>query len=366
MATISIVVKLKQPTKRKHSLWQAQQQEYARCINWCVQQIQNKVKLSSSNVTHNLKSVIKNEAIRRAKKAISDHKSGLAQSITVFKSNLPISINNQNWGTLQKNGHWYIGFTTNEGKVYVPVVESDDVHTYFPFFVGGAKHYNLQFRGTIQLFRKGRDWYIAIPIEVSSELEGFTPTPKTEIGVDLGLRHIAVVSEPKSGKRQFFSGKEVGYVRRHFRSLRRSLGQKKALRAIRRIGQKEQRWMTDFNRKLANSIVHFALQFDQPVIKMEKLDRIRQNCKSTKRADRTIHSWAFYQLQQFIIEKATRCGVVVLFIEPAYTSQRCFKCGHVEKGNRSKDRFRCKKCNHHTHADLNAGSNIAISTSLVA
>lgn len=240
--------------------------------------------------------------------------------------------------------------------------------TYFPFFEkkNSKKDLNRSFRGTIQLLRKGSDWYLAIPVEISCELKNASHLPQTVVGVDLGLRHIAVVSEPHSGKRQLFSGKQVGYVRRHFRSLRQSSGQKKAPRAVKRIGQKEKRWITDYNRKLAKDIVAFALQFDRPVIKLERLENIRKNCRSLKRADRTIHSWAFYQLQQFILHKAPRMGIMVLFINPKYTSQRCYECGYIKKANRSKDRFCCKKCGHTAHADINASRNIAVSTSLAA
>ncbi|MFD1348859.1 hypothetical protein ACFQ43_07065, partial [Oceanobacillus caeni] len=123
-----------------------------------------------------------------------------------------------------------------------------------------------------------------IPIQISSELdfgkkhkrifENMKRRKYTSIGVDLGLRHIAVVSELLSGRRQFFSGKEVGYMRRHFRSLRRSLGKAKALRVMKRIGKKERQWMKDYNRKLAKDIVDLSLQFDNPIIKMEALDDI--------------------------------------------------------------------------------------------
>ncbi|WP_398572955.1 hypothetical protein, partial [Staphylococcus epidermidis] len=75
---------------------------------------------------------------------------------------------------------------------------------------------------TMELLRKGKHWYVAIPIQISSELdfgkkhkrifENMKRRKYTSIGVDLGLRHIAVVSELLSGRRQFFSGKEVGYM----------------------------------------------------------------------------------------------------------------------------------------------------------
>lgn len=182
--------------------------------------------------------------------------------------------------------------------------------------------------------------------------------------MDLGLRHIAVVSEPVSGRRKFFSGKLVGYIRRHFRSQRKALGKSKALRAIKSAGKKERRCIRDFNRKLAKEIVEFAYKFQCPVIKMEKLNDIRKECKTVKHADRTIHSWAFYQLQEYIKEKAQKYGIPVVMVEAKYTSQRCFICGHTDKGNRNGTKFICKSCGHKSHADLNASRNIALSTTL--
>lgn len=385
MSTITHLIKLKKPTRKKHKEWLFAQKKYATCVNECIPRLLKGETLSSKNVPADLKSAIVNEAIRRAKKAVSDHKEKRAGSVPSFKKVLPIAINNQNWDTKQKNGHWYIGFVVDQKKQYLPVEENVVVRSFFPFFqrqivketrlvknkktgISTLKEVrvdvNREFRGTVQLLRKGRDWYLAIPIQISSPIENFSVLPRSFVGVDLGLRHLAVCTEPTSGKRQFFSGKEVGYVRRHFRSLRRSLGKKKALRAAMRLGQKESRWMEDYNRKIAKDIVDFALQFDRPVIKMEKLYNIRTNCRALKRADRTIHSWAFYQLQLFIEQRAAKCDVRVLYVDPRYTSQTCHQCGHTEKKNRKQERFTCKNCNHTCHADLNASRNIASSTSL--
>lgn len=228
MGTKTIMVKLKRPSRRKHKMWVKEQNEYAKTVNACVQKILNGEKLSSKNVPANLKAAIKNEAIRKAQKAISDVKQGLAKSIPVFRNSIGISINNQNWNTVCKNDRWYISFCTNEKKVTMPVIESNAVKTFFPFLIKPKR----EFRGTIQLLRKGKNWYMTIPIQVSSDLKSISPNLNfddyTSIGVDLGLCHIAVLSEPFSRKRQFYSGKEVGYIRRHFHSLRRSIGKKKA------------------------------------------------------------------------------------------------------------------------------------------
>ena len=113
MAMETILVKLKRPSKKKRKMWIEEQKEFAKCVNECVSRLEYKEKLSSKNVEANLKSVIKNEAIRKAKKAISDFIKGEAKSIPIFRSSLGIGINNQNWNTVQKNNHWYVSFTTN-------------------------------------------------------------------------------------------------------------------------------------------------------------------------------------------------------------------------------------------------------------
>ena len=100
------------------------------------------------------------------------------------------------------------------------------------------------------------------------------------------------------------------------------------------------------------------------MIKMENLSDIRKECKTVKHADRIIHSWAFYQLQEYIKEKAQKYGIPVAMVEAKYTSQRCFICGHTVKENRNRDKFICKNCGHKSHADLNASKNIAASTVL--
>src|SRR5690625_3808444 len=238
MGTKTIMVKLKRPSRRKHKMWVKEQNEYAKTVNACVRRVLNGEKLSSKNVQAHLKASIKNEAIRKARKAVSDVKKGLAKSIPVFRNSIGISINNQNWNSICKNGRWYISFCTNEKKVTMPVIESNAVKTFFPFLIKSKR----QFRGTIQLLRKGRNWYVAIPIQLSSVLKSISSSLNvdeyTPIGVDLGLCHIAVLSEPFSGRRQFFSGNEIGYKRRHFHSLRRSLGKKKAQRSEeRRVGK---------------------------------------------------------------------------------------------------------------------------------
>ena len=49
----------------------------------------------------------------------------------------------------------------------------------------------------------------------------------------------------------------------------------------------------------------------------------------------------------------------VVLCPPAYTSQCCSECGHVEEGNRKgQSEFVCLVCGHSENADLNAAKNI--------
>ncbi|SDI60620.1 hypothetical protein [Natribacillus halophilus] len=133
MAIQTIFVQLKNPSKSKQKQWLYEQQEFVSTVNTCVKRIINDEKLSSKNVDADLKAVIKNEAIRLAKKAVSDFKEQKAKIIPTFKNSLGVRINDQNWSNVEKNGRWYISFTGNHGKKTLPVMESSGVKTFFPW-----------------------------------------------------------------------------------------------------------------------------------------------------------------------------------------------------------------------------------------
>ena len=66
-----------------------------------------------------------------------------------------------------------------------------------------------------------------------------------------------------------------------------------------------------------------------------------------------------HQLRGFLEYKARLAGVVLVTVDPAYTSQACSECGHCEKANRrSQSEFVCKGCGHVAHADTNAALNV--------
>jgi len=93
-------------------------------------------------------------------------------------------------------------------------------------------------------------------------------------------------------------------------------------------------------------------------IKLELLEGIRKSTRQERSFRYALHSWSFYQLEKMIEYKAKLLGVPVAYVDPAYTSQTCSRCGQI--GNRNGKSFRCPSCGHVENADVNASFNTAV------
>jgi putative transposase len=95
-------------------------------------------------------------------------------------------------------------------------------------------------------------------------------------------------------------------------------------------------------------------------IALEDPTGLRGRVRLRKPQRATLHTWAFHQLGRFLAYKARHAGVVVVHVDPAYTSQTCAGCGYVDKANRvDQATFVCRSCGVAAHADRNAARNIA-------
>ena len=75
--------------------------------------------------------------------------------------------------------------------------------------------------------------------------------------------------------------------------------------------------------------------------------------------NRAILNVSMYKIREQLEYKSEKSGTTVKAVDPKYTSQTCFMCGHKSASNRKKqDKFICEKCNHQENADVNAAQNI--------
>jgi len=267
-----------------------------------------------------------------------------------FKDNQPICYNNQNY----KIDGYIISiplYTTKCQRFAFPAKQTERFEELQQYIESGCK------LGKASLVYKRGKWYFAVTIKIVDK----ETINSNVMGIDIGLRQVAVASvknpQGKEINRQFNNGKQAGFIRKKYRSLRRKLSQSKKVKAIKKTNNKEQRWMTDLNHKISRQLINLAVQEQVGTIIMENLENIRNTAKSLNRADRNLHSWTFYQLQQFIEYKAELAGIKVKYVNPKYTSQSCSKCGKVNKSNRKVNLYSCE-CGIHIHADLNASRNI--------
>lgn len=215
--------------------------------------------------------------------------------------------------------------------------------------------------GDAKMFVRDGDVYLAISFK-SEAPERKCPTDAV-IGVDRGQNYLAVATDGQEV--EFFAGGEVKQKRHHHEDLRAKLQRKKARsgsrsirRLLKRLSRKEARYMRDVNHVVSRRIVEFALETENPTIVLEDLSGIRESTTRRKENRYLHHSWAFYQLEQFITYKAEEKGLDVIQVDPENTSKGCSRCGHVSDSNRSRHDFECEACGYEIHSDLNSAMNI--------
>ncbi|MBN6048562.1 RNA-guided endonuclease TnpB family protein [Lactobacillus helveticus] len=214
--------------------------------------------------------------------------------------------------------------------------------------------------GSLKMLQLRGKWYI--------HLSATTAIPEFEaeqavhvVGIDRGLRFLAACYDEK-GKSILFSGQKILRKRRKYKKLRAELqakGTKSAKRRLKKIGQRENRWMSDVNHRLTKTLIdHYG---SNTIYALEDLTDVRfATEKSPKDQRYEIVSWAFYQFEQFLTYKANLNSSAVAKVPAKYTSQRCPKCGRIHKDNRDHELhlYTCDKCGYKSNDDRLAAMNI--------
>jgi len=342
------------PTSEQIILIKNTMQEYIKTANNIVSDYvvgNNTIKHTSKSVIADLPSALKNQAIQDAKSIFKKHVKNLKanakkepdkqKEIKVPILKKPVAIwNNQNYSI--KFG--YIAFPVwLNGKSTRIMVKTETT--------GYQVNLLINKLATLRITEKSGKYMAQIAVNAIPAQSTGTDT----MGIDLGLK-IPAVAVTEKGKTIFCgNGRRNKYTKRKHRSLRKKLGKLKKVVAIKKLNNREQRWMQDQDHQVSRQLVNFAKANSISTIRLEKLSGIRQTARTSRKNEKNLHTWSFYRLAGFIEYKAVLEGIKVEYVDPKYTSQTCPACGTRNKANDRK--YKCG-CGFKKHRDMVGAINI--------
>ena len=178
------------------------------------------------------------------------------------------------------------------------------------------------------------------------------------VGVDIGEIHPIVSHDGQHTA--IFNGR---YIRSLYRLRNKVLAAMNA--KIDRCSKHSKRWwhlvrckwkrirkidnqIKDALHKQTAKFVQYCQQRNIGTIVLGDLTRIREHINYGKRANQKLHQWAFGKVTELITYKAKAFGIKVVWIDEAYTSQTCPKCGNRKKP--TSRNYTCK-CGFQYHRD---------------
>ena len=202
----------------------------------------------------------------------------------------------------------------------------------------------------------GDAWWLSVQSIQETEIRTVPVAPETAIGVDLGLKELAVVSDG----RRFATPKHLRHSLRRLRRAQRRLARRKkgsanrlkAKAEVRRIHRQVANRRADHLHKLTREIVDSASLVVLETLNVKGMARNRHLALSIGDA-----GWG--ELARQVAYKADWAGVTVLRAGRFEAStQTCACCGERKIGDErlslSQRTFRCDRCGHEADRDLNA------------
>lgn len=214
--------------------------------------------------------------------------------------------------------------------------------------------------GTAKLVQAQGHWFLHIPVTL--EIDEWTAKQNQHaVGIDRGLRQIMTTYD-EHGRTKFFNGKQIAYQRRKYAYLRQQLqkaGTKSAKRHLKKLAQRENRWMSDVNHCLSKTLMN---QYgDNTLFVIEDLQDVTfEREMPSKDRTRELHSWSFFDLENKLTYKAQMSHSQVVKVSAEYTSQRCPRCGQIRKESRNHQlhQYHCPYCGFTTNDDRIGAMNL--------
>lgn len=195
-------------------------------------------------------------------------------------------------------------------------------------------------------------WTVSLSCEV--DIKPLPPVEKS-VGIDMGITHFAVFSDGKEiPNPRFFLKEEKALAK----------AQKKLAKTEKKTKERQKRGkiVAKIHERIRNKRKDFCHQESRKVINeyqyicVEDLD-IKNMIEGSYLA-KSITDASWKQFRQFLTYKAVEAGRKLGVVNPAYTTQTCYHCKHIETKKLSEREHRCLKCGYQATRDFNAAQNI--------
>lgn len=193
-------------------------------------------------------------------------------------------------------------------------------------------------------------------ISLSCEVKAVSLPPKTEaIAVDVGIESFATFSNgEKIENPRFFKKAEKILAKQQRKLSKLKKGTKERGRSgkiVAKIHERIKNQRKDFCHKQSKKIVE---QYQYICIEDLNIQYMMEGSHFAK----SIADVSWNQFRQYLTYKAAEAGRKLGIVNPAYTSQICSQCGHLEPKKLTDREHKCSQCGYTAHRDVNAAQNI--------
>ena len=196
------------------------------------------------------------------------------------------------------------------------------------------------------------EWDICLSCEVN--VEPLSPQ-KEAVAIDVGIESFATFSNGQKieNPRFFKKGeKRLAKAQRKLSKLEKGTKERrKAGKVVAKIHERIKNQRKDFCHKEAKRII---AQYQYICIEDLDVKKMMERSPFAK----SIADASWNQFRQFLTYKAEEAGRKLGVVNPAYTSQKCSQCGHLEQKKLAVRVHRCSECGYTVDRDFNAAQNI--------